>query len=102
MMSMDGLVAGVLRVTLRLLLKPALSPRWPVPRQRRWLERLSFLRRMPRGIACTRGSSASSAHCTLACSGSPARRASAARPALTVSSPPSAKISKLIAGMRLP
>ncbi len=55
MASVDGLVAGGLRATLRLLLKPALSPRWPVPRQRRWLEILSGIDRWPRGIARTRG-----------------------------------------------
>ena len=44
-------LAFLLRTTLRLLLRPALSPRWPVPAQRRWLERLSALAVLPRGVA---------------------------------------------------
>ena len=43
-------LAVLLRLTLRSLLKPALSPRWSVPAQRRWLERLSGIGVMPRGI----------------------------------------------------
>ena len=45
--------AFVLRNTLRGLLKPALSPRWPVLRQRKWLETLSGIGRLPRGILCS-------------------------------------------------
>ncbi len=43
--------ACLLRWTLRLLLKPALSPRWRVPAQRRWLEQLSAIVKLPRGMA---------------------------------------------------
>jgi len=46
----ESLRAAALRTTLRLLLKPTLSPRWPVPKQRAWLERLSVIARMPRGV----------------------------------------------------
>jgi cation diffusion facilitator CzcD-associated flavoprotein CzcO/acetyl esterase/lipase len=48
----EALTASALRTTLRLLLKPALSPRWTVPRQRAWLEKLSGLARLPRGVVC--------------------------------------------------
>ncbi|MBW8367576.1 MAG: alpha/beta hydrolase fold domain-containing protein [Arenimonas sp.] len=48
----EALTASALRTTLRLLLKPALSPRWTVPRQRAWLEKLSALARLPRGVVC--------------------------------------------------
>ena len=46
----EAIVAGSLRLLLRFALKPALSPRWAVPRQRAWLERLSGLGRLPRGV----------------------------------------------------
>lgn len=46
----ETIAAFALRTTLRGLLKPALSPRWPVPRQRAWLEKLSGIGRMPRGV----------------------------------------------------
>ena len=47
----DTLLAAILRTSLRVLLKPILSPRWSLPMQRRWLERLAVTGRMPRGIA---------------------------------------------------
>lgn len=47
----ESLAASALRLTLRTLLKPALSPRVPVPRQRAWLEKLSGIGRLPRGVA---------------------------------------------------
>ena len=47
----DTLMAFTLRSTLRLLLKPALSPRLPLAWQRRWLGMLSGIGRLPRGIA---------------------------------------------------
>lgn len=50
----ESLMAFVLRSTLRGLLKPALSPRWPVGWQRAWLEVLSGIGRMPRGMLRTR------------------------------------------------
>ena len=43
--------AALLRTTLRLLLKPALSTRFSVPRQRAWLERLSAIGVLPKGTA---------------------------------------------------
>jgi len=46
----ESLAAFTLRTTLRLLLKPALSPRVSVPRQRAWLEKLSRIGRLPPGI----------------------------------------------------
>ena len=46
----EPFVAFALRATLRGLLKPALSPRWSVSAQRGWLERLSGIGRLPRGI----------------------------------------------------
>ena len=46
----EGVVAGVLRALLRLAVKPVLSPRWAVQRQRNWLERMSGLGRLPRGV----------------------------------------------------
>ncbi|PZO08192.1 MAG: hypothetical protein DCF27_09120 [Lysobacteraceae bacterium] len=48
----EAFIATALRTTLRLLLKPALSPRLTVPRQRAWLERLSGLGRLPPGVVC--------------------------------------------------
>ena len=48
-----SLTSGLLRTSLRLLLKPALSPRWSVPAQRRWLERLSALAVLPKGVQRT-------------------------------------------------
>jgi cation diffusion facilitator CzcD-associated flavoprotein CzcO/acetyl esterase/lipase len=52
----ESVSAFVLRTTLRLLLKPVLSPRVPVPRQRAWLERLSAIGLMPRGVVPQAGS----------------------------------------------
>ena len=46
----EPFMAFVLRNTLRALLRPALSPRWPVLRQRAWLEALSGIGRLPPGI----------------------------------------------------
>ena len=46
----EPFMAFMLRNTLRGLLKPALSPRWSVPRQRTWLETLSGIGRLPHGI----------------------------------------------------
>ncbi len=50
MQIIDPLMAFVLRNTLRLLLKPVLSPRWPLKLQRTWLEILSGIGRLPKGI----------------------------------------------------
>jgi cation diffusion facilitator CzcD-associated flavoprotein CzcO/acetyl esterase/lipase len=51
MASNDTLQAAVLRTTLRLLLKPALSPRMPLGFQRRWMHLLSRIARLPPGVA---------------------------------------------------
>nr|MBP6597530.1 alpha/beta hydrolase fold domain-containing protein [Arenimonas sp.] len=48
----DSLAAFALRTTLQLLVKPALSPRWSVPRQRAWLDRLAAIGRLPPGMRC--------------------------------------------------
>ncbi len=50
MQIIDPLIAFVLRNTLRLLLKPVLSPRLPLKLQRTWLEILSGIGRLPKGI----------------------------------------------------
>lgn len=42
--------AGLARAAQWLLLRPALSPRWSVPAQRRWLERLAGIGRAPSGV----------------------------------------------------
>ena len=41
--------SSLLRTALRLVLKPALSPRWSLPAQRRWLECLSVISVLPKG-----------------------------------------------------
>ncbi len=46
----ERVMAGVLRTTLRCLLKPAFHPRWPVTWQRRWLHLLAQVGRLPKGI----------------------------------------------------
>jgi cation diffusion facilitator CzcD-associated flavoprotein CzcO/acetyl esterase/lipase len=46
----EAIAALLLRGLLKMLLKPALSPRVPVPWQRRWLEALSVLTLPPRGV----------------------------------------------------
>lgn len=47
----DTVIAESLRASLRVLLKPMLSPRWSLSTQRRWLERLAVSGRLPRGVA---------------------------------------------------
>jgi cation diffusion facilitator CzcD-associated flavoprotein CzcO/acetyl esterase/lipase len=47
----EKLMAGVLRGTLRCLLKPVFHPRWPLAWQRRWLHALAKIGRLPKGIA---------------------------------------------------
>lgn len=42
--------ASLARASLKLLLRPALSPRWPLPKQRRWLGMLAGLARYPAGV----------------------------------------------------
>jgi len=49
----DALIAPLLRGILKLALKPALSPRWSIPAQRRWLAGVSRLGVPPRGVAIT-------------------------------------------------
>ena len=46
----EALAAFTLRATLRGLLKPVFSPRWPFPMQRKWLELLSSIGRLPPNI----------------------------------------------------
>ena len=41
---------AVLRATQRLLIKPALSPRWSLPAQRRWLEGVAAIGRQPDAV----------------------------------------------------
>ncbi|MCU0763280.1 MAG: alpha/beta hydrolase fold domain-containing protein [Hydrogenophaga sp.] len=45
--------AGLLRATLRTLLKPMFSPRWSIGFQRRWLEGLSRIALVPRSVRIT-------------------------------------------------
>lgn len=47
----DRVLALALRLLLRCLLKPVLSPRWSFPAQRRWLLGLAVLNRWPAGIS---------------------------------------------------
>ncbi len=46
----EALLAPLLRTTLQLALKPAFSPRWSIPAQRRWLTGVSRLTLPPRGV----------------------------------------------------
>lgn len=51
----ETLMAALLRGTLQLLLKPAFSPRWPIPRQRRWLDVLARSTVPARGVEVETG-----------------------------------------------
>ena len=51
----EALSAAILRFTLQLLLKPAFSPRWSIPAQRRWLTLMSLLTLKPRGVRAEPG-----------------------------------------------
>jgi cation diffusion facilitator CzcD-associated flavoprotein CzcO/acetyl esterase/lipase len=51
----ETFTAGLLRATLRTLLKPVFSPRWSIPFQRRWLEGLSRIALVPRAVRITPG-----------------------------------------------
>jgi len=46
----EGLIAALLRWTLKLLLKPVFSPRWSINFQRRWLAGLSRVSLVPRTV----------------------------------------------------
>jgi cation diffusion facilitator CzcD-associated flavoprotein CzcO/acetyl esterase/lipase len=46
----EGLIAALLRWTLKLLLKPVFSPRWSINFQRRWLAGLSRVSLVPRAV----------------------------------------------------
>ena len=46
----EALLAPLLRTTLQWALKPAFSPRWSIPAQRRWLAGVSRLSLPPRGV----------------------------------------------------
>jgi cation diffusion facilitator CzcD-associated flavoprotein CzcO/acetyl esterase/lipase len=46
----EALLAPLLRGVLKLALKPAFSPRWSIPAQRRWLAGMSHLGLPPRGV----------------------------------------------------
>ena len=48
--AFESALAAVFRFTLKALLKPALSPRWSVAAQRRWLLGMSRLNLTPRGV----------------------------------------------------
>ena len=47
----EALMAAVLRWSLKLLLKPVFSPRWPISFQGRWLRMLSRANRVPRTVS---------------------------------------------------
>ena len=47
----EGLSAFLIRGSLKLLLKPAFSPRWSIDAQRRWLARLARTTLMPAGVS---------------------------------------------------
>jgi cation diffusion facilitator CzcD-associated flavoprotein CzcO/acetyl esterase/lipase len=49
----EACMAGLLRATLRSLLKPVFSPRRSIPFQRRWLEGLSRIALVPRSVRVT-------------------------------------------------
>jgi len=51
----EAFTAGLLRGTLRTLLKPVFSPRFSIPFQRRWLEGLSRIALVPRSVRITPG-----------------------------------------------
>ena len=51
----ETFIAGLLRATLRSLLKPVFSPRCSIPFQRRWLEGLSRIALVPRAVRITPG-----------------------------------------------
>ena len=51
----ERLLAPLLRGTLKLLLKPAFSPRWSIAAQRRWLAWMAHLNLPPRGVVITPG-----------------------------------------------
>jgi cation diffusion facilitator CzcD-associated flavoprotein CzcO/acetyl esterase/lipase len=49
--ALERIAATLLRTTLKLLLKPAFSPRVPIRWQRRWLRAISALTLAPRGVS---------------------------------------------------
>jgi acetyl esterase/lipase len=49
----DGLLAPLLRWSLKLLLKPVFSPRWSITFQRRWLRWISRLTLVPHDVSIT-------------------------------------------------
>ncbi|MBA4266994.1 MAG: alpha/beta hydrolase, partial [Comamonadaceae bacterium] len=51
----EAFTAGLLRATLRTLLKPVFSPRFSITFQRRWLEVLSRIALVPRSVRITPG-----------------------------------------------
>ncbi|MDL2336697.1 MAG: alpha/beta hydrolase fold domain-containing protein [Pseudomonadota bacterium] len=51
----EGLVAALLRGSLKLLLKPVFSPRWSIDFQRRWLSGLSRSSRVPKAVTIEAG-----------------------------------------------
>lgn len=46
----EAIAAGLLRKTLQCLLKPVLSPRFSIATQRAWIEKLTVLSLLPRGV----------------------------------------------------
>ncbi|MBC7726539.1 MAG: alpha/beta hydrolase fold domain-containing protein, partial [Microbacteriaceae bacterium] len=53
--TVDRLLAPLLRGTLKALLKPAFSPRWSIPAQRRWLGWMARLNLPPHGVVISPG-----------------------------------------------
>ena len=53
--TVERLLASLLRGTLKAWLKPAFSPRWSIPAQRRWLGWMAHLNLPPRGVVISPG-----------------------------------------------
>ena len=53
--AVEAALAAILRLTLKTMLKPALSPRWSVAAQRRWLLAMCRLNLTPRGLVFEAG-----------------------------------------------
>ena len=47
----ESLKAALLRISLKVLLKPVFSPRWSIDFQRRWLLGLSRTSLLPKGVS---------------------------------------------------
>ena len=51
----ESLKAALLRISLKVLLKPVFSPRWSIDFQRRWLLGLSRTSLLPKGVSIEAG-----------------------------------------------